>query len=125
MRLTILPICLCMLMWVSPAFSDSYNLAINTNANQEAVLGILYTNDCRDALAASQPPLAGCTAECVCSPILAEKSAYLLSKLVAWFTESRSQLLRDRAREIALKYPTLNATQRGQVDNAAGIPPLQ
>jgi hypothetical protein len=113
------------ILGVPLAAAETYQIQISTNVSQEQVLGILYTRDCQEAVAESQPPLAGCTGECVCNPIVSEKQTYLLGKLADWFESSREVLLRNRGREVAQKYKDLPPGLRKQVDNAAGLSPLE
>lgn len=126
MRL-IIPVCI-VAIWatITPSLADNYNLQFSTNANQENTLAVIYRQECLQKIAEAQPVLAGCTADCAtCTPILSEKQAYLMDKLVLWFTSTRTNLLRQRALEVASKYHNLPQGQRSTIDSAAGLEPLQ
>ena len=124
MKLCVLFFCTLIAMFaVSPAAAETYQISIVTNANQEEIIRRTYTRDCKAAIAESQPALAGCTAECVCTPILSEKTTYLRDVLVNYFIDARMELLRRRGNEVAVKYPFLTNSQRTTIDGAADLEP--
>lgn len=107
--------------------ADTYSWTLVTTNPQERVIRGSLRQACQAAISASQPPPAGCTAECDCTAATSgDKLDHLWQEaFTTWFAAAWQRLRNERYSQFCGLYPEADRATQDQIDAILGLSPLE